>query len=171
MKVELRNVKHAAFASEETYCFEATVYIDGVKAGSVSNDGQGGAHRWSPWALEQRLDEYAATLPSVTTSFIDPKTGQPFVYQQNGESLVSDLVSDWLIARDVKRALSKRILFVREGQLRQVSPPASQKAFLLGGSPAQLEALKAKLQTTTILNLLPFDEAVKIYRETAEVQS
>lgn len=32
-RVTLRNIKHAAFASQETECFNATVYIDGVKEG------------------------------------------------------------------------------------------------------------------------------------------
>jgi hypothetical protein len=42
MKVELKNVKYSAFASQETHCFEATVYIDGKRVGTVSNEGYGG---------------------------------------------------------------------------------------------------------------------------------
>ena len=40
MKITLKNVKYSEFASQETYCFEATIYLDGKKAGQVRNDGQ-----------------------------------------------------------------------------------------------------------------------------------
>ena len=36
MKIELKNVKYSDFASHETHCFEASVYIDGKRAGIVS---------------------------------------------------------------------------------------------------------------------------------------
>lgn len=41
MKVELKNIKIAKFASEETLCFEATIYIDGKRSGTVKNNGWG----------------------------------------------------------------------------------------------------------------------------------
>ena len=45
MKIDLKNLKFAEFASQETNCFSATVYIDGVKATTISNDGHGGPNR------------------------------------------------------------------------------------------------------------------------------
>jgi hypothetical protein len=41
-KIELKNLKYAAFASEETSCFEATVYVDGKRFCIASNEGRGG---------------------------------------------------------------------------------------------------------------------------------
>lgn len=40
--LELRGVKYAAFASDETACYRATLYVDGRKFCEVSNDGHGG---------------------------------------------------------------------------------------------------------------------------------
>lgn len=40
--LELKNVKYAAFASEETHCFSATLYVNGKRFCEVSNDGHGG---------------------------------------------------------------------------------------------------------------------------------
>ena len=45
MKLEMKSIKHSAFASEETYCYEGYVYIDGKKSIYVSNDGKGGSDR------------------------------------------------------------------------------------------------------------------------------
>ena len=43
MKLELKNIKHANWASQETACYDATLYIDGQPFAIVSNDGRGGA--------------------------------------------------------------------------------------------------------------------------------
>lgn len=41
MKYKLKGIKYAAFASEETACYQAGIYRDGRKVGEVSNDGHG----------------------------------------------------------------------------------------------------------------------------------
>ena len=56
MALTLKNLKHFAAGSQETYCFTATVYLDGKKVGTAENDGHGGetivrldlAHRATP---------------------------------------------------------------------------------------------------------------------------
>lgn len=40
--IELRGIKRTAWASEETHCYQATLYVDGEKWGTVSNQGHGG---------------------------------------------------------------------------------------------------------------------------------
>lgn len=42
IKITLKNLKYAAFASEETSCFSATVYCDGKRLCTARNDGHGG---------------------------------------------------------------------------------------------------------------------------------
>jgi len=43
--LEVKNITHYARGSEETPCYNATVYINGKKAIEVSNDGHGGCDR------------------------------------------------------------------------------------------------------------------------------
>ena len=43
MKLELKNIKHSEFASHETFCYEAILYVDGKPFAYVRNDGQGGS--------------------------------------------------------------------------------------------------------------------------------
>lgn len=45
-KFTLKNLKVCEWASEETTCFTATMYVDGKRVGECSNDGHGGAHRY-----------------------------------------------------------------------------------------------------------------------------
>jgi hypothetical protein len=86
--VELRGVKYAEFASDETACYRATLYVDGAKFCEVSNDGHGGCDDYFPvkggvkpselhdalWDLAKRINPQAvrtwAELPGR-----DPKTG------------------------------------------------------------------------------------------------
>lgn len=63
MEISLKNIKHAEFMSHETECFHASVYIDGEKAGVVSNDGHGGANLYIPQSLYDRLREHCETIP------------------------------------------------------------------------------------------------------------
>ncbi len=42
MKIEVKSIKVAQWASEETTCYNATVYIDGKRAIAASNEGHGG---------------------------------------------------------------------------------------------------------------------------------
>lgn len=42
IKITLKNLKYAAFASQETACFAATVYVDGKRLCTARNEGHGG---------------------------------------------------------------------------------------------------------------------------------
>lgn len=41
-RISLKAVKYMASLSEETYCYTATLCVDGVAVGTVGNDGHGG---------------------------------------------------------------------------------------------------------------------------------
>ena len=48
MKLELKNIKHSEFASEETNCYQGRVYVDGKPMIEVSNEGHGGCDNQYP---------------------------------------------------------------------------------------------------------------------------
>lgn len=154
MKIELRNVKHSAFASEETQCFEAAIYVDGKKAGHASNAGKGGMTDVWPRELEQRITAYAATLPPLDL-------GEGYKpAPQDAESVIDGLLHEWLLARDLKRALSGRILFVRGGELRQTGKLAAEVL----ASNLKRSDLREVLKADAVLNLLPQPEALALYK-------
>jgi hypothetical protein len=63
--VELVNLQYCDFASRGTPCYQAKVRIDGVDAGMVRNDGQGGASLYIPAELRDRVDEIARKEPPL----------------------------------------------------------------------------------------------------------
>lgn len=109
MKIEIKNLKIAKFASEETLCFQCSIIIDGKNAGTASNDGHGACNRYhfKDRETEKRFMEYCESLPPV---------------QFDGGSLPSDadLVIGGLIdkiesEREFKRWCRKKTVFRIKG--------------------------------------------------------
>lgn len=167
MKIELKNVKHSEFASHETSCFEASVYIDGIRAGIVENDGQGGCNRYHPYELEIKINEYAKTLPPVATSMTDPHdSSKPFTYDQDADCIIGDLLTEHLYAKDLKRALAKKIMYVKtdDGLIYETIGLSKLELQLYLAEAKLCNKIHEKLKAKTILNILPFTEALSIYR-------
>ena len=155
-KIELKNLKHSDFASQETYCFEASVYIDGKKAGTVSNQGCGGCHSYHPNTLYQILAKEAAKLPHHEWRLND----QVLSVAPDADTIISELVTEALTAKDLKSGMRRRILFV--GDDGSVYETQAMTAAALAVQLVRKD-LYEKLKTKTILNLLPFPEALSIY--------
>ena len=70
MNVALKNVKVNERLSEETTCFSASIYIDGVKVGEASNRGQGGSTqiRFQDSKKFSEFLAYCKTLPPLPVS-------------------------------------------------------------------------------------------------------
>jgi hypothetical protein len=166
MKIELKNIKHSEFASHETNCYEATIYINGKREGLVSNDGQGGCDHVTPWQLANEIDAYAKTLPPVVCEWIDPKTGKPFVMHHTHETIFGELMNEWLLDKDLKGHLKNKILFTKEDgkvYVTKTQKPAELKLTL------SIPNLEQRLNAKVILNNLPYAQAKQIYKENASV--
>lgn len=153
MKIELKNVKYSNFASHETHCFEASVYIDGKRAGIVSNDGQGGSNNYDSRALVEALKAHSKTLPKLRY--------EEHEFEQDADTLIGNLLMDHLYAKDLKRALSTRVLFVnKDGILKETKAFKKEDLANLLRSPT----LTTRLESDKILNVMPFDVALSTYR-------
>lgn len=64
MNITLKKFKHYPGMSEETNAFNADLYVNGERRGSVSNRGHGECIWFSDWATARQLEEYAKTLPN-----------------------------------------------------------------------------------------------------------
>ncbi len=157
MKLELKNIKHTAWASQETHCYQASLYVDGDPVAIVSNDGHGGADRYYDhpkfkgfgevawYDKMQEVHEYFKSLPNIPSEWC--ADGLP----QKLEYWCAEQVDDWLSARELKSRLKKQFLF-----------QFADKVGVFAHKTRPSRAHKA-----TILNDLPFDEALSIWKETA----
>lgn len=99
--IELRKVKISEWASRETTCFEAEVWVNGKKLGWVGNDGHGGMHD-ADMEVVKVLSEYAATLPERPWGFTEG------TFKPNFETVVDDLLDEHNRQKDVKSFMRKR---------------------------------------------------------------
>ena len=108
MQISIKNLKHSVFASRETTCFEATVYVNGIKTFLASNDGQGGSNRYYPVSGKSNQDiqpvsDWAKTLPKVETEFGDLDDDLDFY--------ISRLVDREISKRSLKSLMKKRVVY------------------------------------------------------------
>ncbi len=155
MKLELKNIKHSAWASEETHCYQASLYVDGKPVAIVSNDGHGGADRDYPHPKFK--GDYRAQMRDVSRYFSGLRRTAVTEWSPEGmeqclEFWCADQVNDWLSARELKSKLRKEFLFQfadRVGVFAHKTRPSRAAG------------------VAVVLNDLPFDEALSIWKETA----
>jgi len=96
MNVELRKVMYHEGMSDETFCFEAEIWMDGVKLADARNRGTGGSNEYYPvggyrnpnW---KSFHEYCKSQPHHHDSeYVD--------------QYVNSLFVKWIQQRDAKRA-------------------------------------------------------------------
>lgn len=157
MKIEIKNVKHSEFASHETHCFEATVYVDGKRAFIAHNEGFGGPNSYSPIGKGKPRDVYER-VNEIDTILNQEQVdvygdGKHFV-KNSLEIAISDLLNRYLSLRDLKNKLRRHIMAVdSEGTVFQYKddPKKTCKEAI-----TKLE----KESNVKVLNGLPDDELV-----------
>lgn len=158
MNITIKNLKHTEFASHETHCFEATLYIDGKPLCKVDNDGNGGSDMYYPLkgndhaSMQKEIDRINAELGKETIEVYDIELPNSL------ELVVGDLIEEKLQEKAAKKAL-KRIVYINaeDGTVRQLPTKykPSEKMF------ANLKKASWWNAENIILNEIPFDEAKK----------
>jgi hypothetical protein len=104
MKIELKKISFSERMSDETNCFIADLYINGKKVGECNNDGRGGCTNYGGNTKEDNVliaeaEKYCKTLPMVKSEALK------FEYAQSLESVIDELVTEFLIAKEAKKKL------------------------------------------------------------------
>ena len=157
MKLELKNIKHANWASEETQCYDAVLYVDGDPFLMVSNEGRGGADRddQDPRFKGDFPSKYGALREYCREAYKFKGFRDTWI---NGsiELACHTLLEDHLESKFYKKVL-KQVCFVDDnGDL--LSFPKRVKP-----SPTIYNTIREQrddLKNVTFLNELSFDDAV-----------
>ena len=157
MKLELKNIKHANWASEETQCYNAVLYVDGDPFLMVSNEGRGGADRddQDPRFKGDFPSKYGALREYCREAYKFKGFRDTWI---NGsiELACHTLLEDHLESKFYKKVL-KQVCFVDDnGDL--LSFPKRVKP-----SPTIYNTIREQrddLKDVTFLNELSFDDAV-----------
>lgn len=165
MEVALKNVQYAAFASNETHCFTAKVYVDGKLLCVASNEGHGGCTDFYPAPGRKRddvkrVDTYLqehATAPAAGDEMSHKlwATG----WRPGLESKVDDLLVRWMLAKELRRHLKKSTL--------TAGPSGAVWCHKVVFTDAAKDRIKASILTKypdrQVLNEMPFERALDVY--------
>ena len=156
--LQLKAIQHAAFQSQETHCYSANLYVDGKLAATVGNEGHGGCDYQYP--KDKALFDKALLDVVQIKGYRDWDSPYDAL-----ESWCCNQVNDYLAAKDLKRLLSKRVLFTEPGmpgiyQTQCAKNKATKERWL-----ELYEREQARGDKKQILNLLPFDTALKLFKE------
>ena len=167
-KLEVKNISYYARGSEETPCYNATVYINGKKAIEVSNDGRGGCDMQHTYPeIEER------GLVQQADKWCIAKFGQE-TWESGGKTYSTDLdlehychqqLYDFLDKKALRKDLKTKFLCVDE---------AKKEMFAYGKLKHHKNddvifkgILKDKHPTSKCLNFMPFEDALKFFKEYA----
>ena len=174
MNLELKNIKHTAWASEETNCYQASLYLDGKPLATVSNDGKGGADdhyqhsafkkenfRKSFFDMMTEIDDYFKGLPKkkyhheYSAFKVDaPRNGAKsyeYELEMDLEIWCGEQLEKWQFAKDMKKIMRTKHLCKDE------------KGFFTCPHEVKVARIIRDNPKTIILNDLPFDEALTLY--------
>tara|TARA_R110002020_G_scaffold51588_6_gene145981 strand:- start:1423 stop:1962 length:540 start_codon:yes stop_codon:yes gene_type:complete len=156
-KIELKNIKYSEFASEETHCYRATLYVDGKRFAKVGNQGHGGCddvHPISP-VTNKDLDKLEITIakeyPKWGSEYVDGKE-----YDTTLEIVCGNLLNQWHVDKDVKRTL-KKIAFVKSPDEKQIYYLGTVAQAKRWGDDIRKNILR-DYPKAVILNDLPIEE-------------
>lgn len=97
MKIELKSVKHFPSMSQDSEAFNATIYVDGKKVGSVMDNGWGG---------EMEFKFISNEIAVAVTTFI--KALPPVEFEYNGEKTLLDMTTDLFFGELLTQFLKKK---------------------------------------------------------------
>lgn len=148
MNIELKNIKYFATMSEETHCFEATLYVEGKNAGAVSNRGQGGCNEY--YLKPEFKYENINKAVSSKVQYEDRELTRDLDW------ICSDIVDDWLTRREIVKDLkAKWVMRSTDNKIYEIKKTRVP----------EVARIKAKWPDHVVLNDLTIDEAIRHIKE------
>lgn len=154
-KIELKNIKFSKAMSEETNAFTANLYINGKNIGYCNNIGQGGCTNYNANSPVLRsviaeAEAYCKALPKTKWKNME--------FDQSLESVIDDLLEDWLKAKETKKFEKKMLKAILVGTPDENRSTYSYYNFKkpLSVIPvhmlqASVDRIKAKLNTGEVI--------------------
>lgn len=191
-KIELKNLKTAEFASEETQCYEATVYVDGKAFCIASNQGHGGSDSYDAirprggyksgeeaGAARQNLDSAIRRVglrfnPNAKATYDEAKLEKKPVefadwdrHMKEDGSVTTYAVFEHLVGEALTRALYlKEFRSALKGRVLMIEDGKlyrTNKMRANAEANAYIDKVKAANPKATVLNDLPLDEALDLF--------
>ena len=160
MNIIIKNVKVVTSRSQETHCFDATIYVDNKVLCLVGNDGWGGCDNYL--VANNSPTDWRARLTAINAELGKEIVSEEYQIANSMEHVVCDLVNKYLAEKSVKSLLRRRIAYTKPGggvyQLPAKFKP-SERTF------QQIKEAKWWTGGHVLLAEMHFDDAVEIYKQ------
>ena len=158
-KLELKNISYYERGSEETPCYNATVYVNGKKAVEVSNDGIGGSDR------QHTYHENGFNLKEINEYCVKTFGSNKYDWGEVEIDLEHWCQTEMFIAQDkklLKRTMKKNVMFFENKE--DISKGKYYLYKIQNNVMSLMAYVKDKYPQSIILNDMPFDDALKTFR-------
>ena len=167
-KLELKNISYYKQGSEETPCYNATVYVNGKKAVEVSNEGRGGSDR--QFAYPQFMEEWDSDMRNLLQT-LDEYCVKTFGTEKTDWGEIEYDLEHWCqkemyTAQDrklLKRNMKKNVMFFENKE--DLSKGKYYMIKIQNNIMGLMAYIKDKYPQSIILNDMPFDKALKTFRK------
>lgn len=158
--LQMKAMQHSEFASEETHCYEAKLYLDGKLFAYVSNQGYGGADRQDPadgFTYQDIRDLDQRCKDEMPEWRFDEHVGTTDL-----EMWCQNAVNDLLSMQDMKRAMRSKVIYVLPEEprvVRQISWKGCRKI-----DDRHINHVQTKYPNYQLLNTMSVDDAFAIWK-------
>lgn len=154
-RLEVKGIQYAVGKSASSQNYSARIYVDGRPAFTATNDGHSKKDRIVAHEGVGRK-EFGEMLDRAKQAAGDRDVGE----------FVRECVSDFRAKRNLQSSLSRRVIYTRPGE------SGLHRENLKGRDEKSWKKVKRKVPDAVILNELPIDQALAIYRkEVGEVEA
>lgn len=122
LQLQLKAIKYSGWASQETACYEAKLYVDGKSFAYVSNNGHGGPDRIDndPKFKGDWRKVYDQIIEEFEDRELHPRD-EPCEYFPDGfaqtlETWCGKRLDEHLARKDMKRSMKRKCLFLLENE-------------------------------------------------------
>ena len=167
MELELRNIKYSSFASQETPCYEAKLYLNNKPLALIRNEGSGGSDyqlehpaftrsdfRKNFFDVLRDVDKYFSDQPKIKSKFKFADDVEPKEYEltMDLELWCHQELNKWKCSKTLRRNLNKGSMIQdADGEMYQWKKHIASDVILKHHPKA------------VILNDLPFEKALTIF--------
>ena len=153
MKIELKKIKVMESHSFETFCYSASLFLDGKRIGEVSNTGDGVPDQFDgDEAKYNEADAWLATLPSESIHGSN--------YHKSIEGFCYNEITFYLATQDLKKKMVGRILYKKAGTDHVLEKKYDGVNKI---EDEHLDDFRFKNPYCVSLNILPIQKAVALY--------
>ena len=165
-KIEMKNISYYERGSEETPCYNATVYINGKKAVEVSNDGQGGCDRQHPYPQFNNEYPNINVIRELDAYCVEKFGTEKYEWGEIEYDLEHWCQREMYTAQDrklLKRNMKKNVMFFENKE--DLSKGKYYMIKIQNNIMGLMAYIKDKYPQSIILNDMPFDKALKTFRK------